>query len=96
MSARWERLSASLALASIDATVTARQFPGGVSHSIAVRTNSAFVVVRDTWWHEMWTGWEVCMEDAKSGLSTVLGSRIKKRSQVVALVSTALEMRASA
>lgn len=85
--ARWERLAASLGDV---ASVKVDRF--GECHRINIRAGSTRIVVADTWWRknlDVWTGWEVYVEDADSIVRRTY-PRTKKRGEVRQHVKDAL------
>ena len=86
---RWERLQTSLAAAGIEAKVTCRAYLGGVSRSIWLNVPGGRVVIQDSFWHDLWTGWQVWAEGADS-ITVWERMRIKGYSQAVAAVQAAI------
>lgn len=88
--ARWDRLAGTLAEAGITTEVDATLWEGKVVCSITLRATGGLITIRDTWWHDNWTGWQVAAED--SGSITVWESaRTKKRGEVARHVQDALQ-----
>jgi hypothetical protein len=90
--ARWQ-LIADMLGSEIGARVDVRPYPGGTSYSITLRRpGGGLVEVHDKWWSrnpDVWTGYEVHIEDADS-IVTKTWPRTKSRREVVAAVEDAL------
>lgn len=104
MSARWDRLAATLADHGVAVTVDARPYSEaiygrvrhGTSYGVTIRRRETGerVCIRDRWWRknpDVWIGWEVYAENAE-GFLTRAWPLTKKRSEVVANVRAALEV----
>lgn len=87
---RWQRLAEDLTAAGYPATVTVRRRADGTSRSITVRLPWHLVEVRDTWFHDMWAGWQVWLE-GRDSIAYHHQRGLKKRSAVVAAVVAAAE-----
>lgn len=61
--ARWNRLAMTLAQAGKSALI---QRVGDDGRQIVYRCGDVRVIVSDTWWKDMWTGWQVWIENAES------------------------------
>ncbi|MUN41452.1 hypothetical protein [Actinomadura litoris] len=63
MSARWDRLAATLAEAGIATEVDRRTWHGETVCRITMRVDGGLITIGDTWRRGRWTGWQVTAED---------------------------------
>lgn len=89
---RWERLATTLS-DSTDAAIRVQTtiWQGHLTCRIFARTDDAFVVVHDTYWNDMWTGYAVYREGV-DGLVNFERTRLKSRRAVVDAVTAALDL----
>lgn len=98
---RWDRLTADLIAAGIDARLDATPYQEmrhgrpvhGVSKSVTVEHPAGLVIVHDIWSRrnmDTWLGWEVYRENRQSIVQGRPSRWTKKRSEVVTAVQAAL------
>jgi hypothetical protein len=87
MQTRWDRLHDALDAAGITHRMVQRAYPGGISHSINISlSNGERIIIRDKWFREMWSGWNVSREDVNDFAHVVIG-KTKVRGEIVRAVA---------
>jgi hypothetical protein len=92
--ARWVAMAKTLTEAGYTVKVSERAYPGGVSRSITIRTDSSIIEVSDTWWRknlDVWTGyavWRSNLDSIVTANKTNLKSRADVRRAVDAFAET--------
>jgi hypothetical protein len=80
---RWDRLARDLQAAGF-AQATVSKFRDSERIEFRIDANR-FVAIRDTTWHDNWTGWQAWVEN-RDAIATRNLRKTKKRSEVVAFV----------